>query len=1047
MITHKRFWFWLAVFVTVLAGVAGSGPTYGQGRTTATISGTVKDETGAVLPGVTVVAENSDTGYSLTTITSDAGNYTVPNLPLGNYRVRAELEGFNTVVHTGIKLTVGREAVVDFALKVGEISEQVTVTGEAPLVETRQATLADLVDDRQIRDLPLSGRSFTDLAFLQAGVMTRNRIRANYSSTGGGGAQLSIAGARVMLTSFLLDGTNIKDMLGVTPGSAAGTMLGVETVREFSVLATNYSAEFGGAGGVVNSVSKSGTNELHGTVFEFLRNDNMDARNFFDKIKPEFKRNQFGFVLGGPIIRDRTFFFGSYEGLRDRLGDTIIAQVPSAEARQGILTTGRVTVNPAIVPYLNLYPLPNTSARPGADVREFLRSETIPTNENYFMVRIDHKLSDADSMFVRYTFDKGERIGSQALPPFQLAARTRTQYVTIEENKVISPTFFNTFRFGFNRSRGGTPNLDPKLDRSLNFFQPESLYPDRFFGTVSVGGLSTLGGADTQDRAQVMNLFQYTDTIRLSRGLHDVSFGADVQRSQVNAAIGSRLHGTFSFANLRDFLRASPRDFQGLFPGTGTMRGVRQLQYGFFIQDDWRVTPRLTANVGVRWEFVTVPTEVAGRLSNIPNASDPAPTIGDPLFDVSKKNFGPRVGLAWDPWGNGKMAIRTGFGIFHQQQDYTNNFTLYFQNPPFFNRFTMQGAPFPRPFQSLADIPLAASGAVPIQFEVPTPYVMQYNVSIQRQLWADTQVTVSYVGTRGVHITRLMPGNINRFIIQPDGRKFFPVGTTRMNPNFENLDYKQSDTSSSYNSLQIRWAKRFSQGHQYQFSYTFSKSLDESSGLQGGSSGSQGVASMDPFDRSRDKGLSAWDVRHNFTANFGYALPGAGLQGIAGAVLGRWNLNSIVSLATGNPFTVRIGQRADRSRSNSWIIGEAPLLRPDLAPGGDNNPVLGGPDRYLDASQFPLQEAGFWGNLGRNTTIGPGYANVDFSVTKDFPIRESVRLQFRSEFFNIFNRANFAEPIVQIYNDATGVPASNFGRITSTVGTSRQVQFALKLTF
>jgi len=417
------------------------------------------------------------------------------------------------------------------------------------------------------------------------------------------------------------------------------------------------------------------------------------------------------------------------------------------------------------------------------------------------------------------------------------------------------------------------------------------------------------------------------------------------------------------------------------------------------------------------------------------------------VFEVSKKNFGPRFGLAWDPSGTGKTAIRTGFGVYHQQQDYVNNLTVYTQNPPFFNRFTINGAPFPYPFQSVSQIPLTAAGAVPTQTPIPTPYVMQYNLSVQRQIWADTQLTTSYVGTRGVHITRLMPGNINRFVIQPDGQKFFPVGTTRTNPNFTNMDYKQSDTSTSYNSLQVRLNKRFNRGYQYQVSYTFSKSIDESSGLQGGSAGNQGVASMDPFDRSRDKGLSAWDVRHNFNANFGYSLPGAGLPGFAHTLLGNWTVNSIISLAGGTPFTVRMNQSSDRARSNSFIVGEAPLLRPDLKPGGNSNPVLGGPDRYLDASQFQLQPAGFFGNLGRNTTIGPGYANVDLSLVKDFPIREGVRVQFRGELFNLFNRANFSIPLFEIYNDASGIPEAGFGRITSTISTSRQVQFALKFIF
>ncbi|MBI2820763.1 MAG: TonB-dependent receptor [Acidobacteria bacterium] len=1055
-----------AVYVSLFLGLAMAllwpGSSSAQ-QTTATISGVVTDESQALLPGVTVLVRNVQTGIQREVLTNEEGRYSVPSLGLGNYEVEATLEGFQTSIRQGITLTVGREALVNFALKVGQITEKVTVMGEAPLVETTQAAVRDLVDDRQIRDLPLNGRSFTDLAFLQAGVWSRTR-QGGYSSTGGGGSQLSIAGSRAMMTSFLLDGTNVKDMLGVSPGSAAGTMLGVDAVREFSVMATNYTAEFGGAGGVIHTVTKSGTNELNGTAFWFHRNDNMDAANFFDapildssrrfvgKAQPEFKRNQFGASIGGPIIRDRTFFFGTVEGLRDRLGNTSISRVPSAESRSGDLLSRRVTVHPAIKPYLDLYPLPNIGVlRASDDTGEYVSSQTIPTDENYFLIRVDHKLSDRDSFYVRYNFDDADKVTPKAVGPFALAARTRTQYVTIEESKIVSPTLFNTFRFGFNRSRGATPNLDPGLPRTLNFFQPESLYPDRFFGTLVVSGVATIGQSDTQDRAQVMNLFQWTDTMRYNRGAHSFSFGGDIQRSQVNAQIGSRLHGSFRFTSLPNFLTNSPQRFEGLFPGTGTYRGFRQVQVGLFVQDDWKATKKLTVNLGLRWEFVTIPTEVAGRVANIPNPLDPAPTIGDPIFELSKKNFAPRIGFAYDPTGQGKMAIRTSFGLFHQQQDYVNNFTLYFQNPPFFNRFVMEGAPFPTPFQSLSEIPSSAASGVPAQFHATTPYTMQYNLSVQRQVWTNTQLTVSYVGTRGVKIPRLMQGNINRFIVQPDGRKFFPVGTTRANPNFANLDYKQSDTNTHYNSLQVRLNKRFSQGHQYQVSYTFSKAIDQcASGLQGGSSGGGGVGCMDPFDKSRDKGLSGWDVRHNVTSNFGVSLPGAGLAGWAGAALGHWSLNSIITVATGSPFTVTISETANRARSRSEVIGGSTNYRPDLKPGGNSNPIVGDgrdPNRYLDPSQFVLQEAGYFGNLGRTTVTGPGYANIDLSLVRDIPMGESSRLQFRGELFNLLNRANFSGPNTVVFATNTGSPAAAFGTIRSTDGTARQIQLGLKIFF
>ena len=1087
---------YLALGLILFVGFASLPAVHGQ-RTMGTISGTITDETQAVLPGVSITANNLDTGASREAVADDEGRYRLPNLALGTYQVEAALAGFQTSIRSGIELTVGREAVVNFDLRVGEITEEVMVTGDAPLVELTRAALTDLVDEAQIRDLPLNGRSFTDLTFLQPGVVSTSRNRRTYSSTGGGGSQLSIAGARVMLTSFLLDGTNIKDQMGVTPASAAGNMLGMDAVREFSVMATNYSAEFGGAGGVVSAVTKSGTNEFHGAVFAFHRNDNLDANEFFalklidentgaflGKQKPEFKRNQFGFFIGGPIIQDKTFFFGNFEALRDRLGGTSTSNVPSLDARQGILSSGTVTVDPAVVPYLAIWPDPTPSLIvPGDDIQDFVETTSTPTDEDYFMVKVDHTISDSDSMFVRYTFEDAQRTNQRFPKIFREAAITRVQYTTIEENHIFSPEFFNTFRFAYNRSKGDTPNFDSGLPRSLNFFQPEEIYPDRFFGSLSVGGgVSRIGADQTDDRFQVMNLFQFTDTMRYTRGAHALSFGADIQRSQLNARIGSRLHGRWHFSSLRNLLTNRINRFEGLFPGTGTMRGFRQTQHGYFIQDDWQVSPRLTANIGLRWEFVTVPTETADRIANIRDPADSAPTLG-PQFELSKLNLAPRIGFAYDPFGDGSTAIRTGFGIFHQQQDYTNNFTLYFQGPPFFNRFTMRtadGATFPFPFMDLSDIPSSAAGAVSTKFsDMTTPYVMQYNFSIQRQLWGDTQMTVSYVGTAGRHITRIQPGNPNQSIVcpcpddafsdffdestLPAGTRYFITPTARMNPNFTNIDQKQSDTNTTYNSLQVRLNKRFSEGFGYQLSYTWGKTLDAAGGLQGGTSGNGNAGSMDPFDWKRDMGPSGWHIAHNFSANFSYNLPGANFSGVAGKVLGDWGISSIISLATGNPTTVTTSRGSERARSNSIMIGDTPIFRPNQIAGGDNNPVFSegvvcASDRcnYLDSSQFEIQPAGTFGDVGKGTLIGPGLATMDFKLVKRIATSETTSLEFRSEFFNIFNRINFGTPRREVFSGSNCggsrsgdacVPRSDFGRITNTNARQRQIQFSLKLSF
>ena len=439
------------------------------------ISGTVSDETGALIPGVEVTTTNLDTGGTRTVLTGDEGRYTAPDLALGNYEVEAALAGFQTAVRSGILLTLGREIVVDLTLAVGEITERVTVTGEAPLVETTQSTLGDLVDDRTIRELPLNGRSFTELALLQAGAMARNgQMNTGFNPISGGGTRTSIGGARPKQNAYVFDGQDAKDAFGNTPGSAAGTVLGVETVREFSVLSNTYSAEFGGAGGVINAVTKSGTNALHGSVFWFHRNDNLDATNFFvnkrGQVNPEFKRHQFGFTVGGPIIRDKTFIFGSYEGLREGLGLSVSRNVPSLDARNGNL----VPIDPAVQPYLDLFAVPN-GVDFGDGTAQHNFTTTNPVRENYFLVKIDHTFSQSDSIDARYFIDDavGELYysggtGKGTDVQFQRHPDTRRQLFNTTWRRIVSPSLVNAFSASFNRSFGGLPNIvagtvDPTL--------------------------------------------------------------------------------------------------------------------------------------------------------------------------------------------------------------------------------------------------------------------------------------------------------------------------------------------------------------------------------------------------------------------------------------------------------------------------------------------------------------------------------------------------------------------------------------------------------
>ncbi|MBI4456647.1 MAG: TonB-dependent receptor [Acidobacteria bacterium] len=1016
-------------------------------QTTATITGTVKDDTGAVLPGVSVVLKHVDTGRTRTVVTDDAGRYSAPNLELGNYELQAELTGFQTAVRSGIKLSVGQEAVLDFVMKVGQISERVVVSGEAPLVQTTSSTLTGLVDDKKIRDLPLNGRDFSQLATLQAGVYAPPSMGQSISSIFGAGPRISISGARPNQNNFLLDGSDVQDATGRTPAGVSGTTLGVETVREFTVLTSIYSAEYGKvAGGVINAVTKSGTNELHGTVFEFLRNDNLDARNFFDRTKPEFKRNQFGFTAGGPIRKDRTFFFGSYEGLRDRLGLTSRETVLTPEARQGIFPGGRVVpVNPRVKPYLDLYPLPTPGGRNFGDGRaEFIRGVNQPTEEDYFLVKVDHNLSSSDSIFVRYSFDDSAITVQRPFPGFQDEGKTRRQFTTIEEKKVISASLLNEFRFSFNRNIYGvgtrqTITLDPSL----------SFVPGTLMGQLDVGGLSTYGYNGRQDRFLTQNLFEYIDNVSYTRGRHSFRFGGQLKRIQFNAVSAFMQNGRWAFTSVDSFLRGQTFQLDIMVPGSDTNRGFRQVYFGTYIQDDVKLTPTFTLNLGLRYEFSTEPTEVNGKVANLVHPlTDKEVSVVETLYEnPCLKCLSPRVGFAWDVFGDAKTALRGGFGIFYNVLLPTDWIFSATNLPPFFKRPLLFSPPgFPSVPEALASVAIPPFGLDFIDSKPAQPYLLKYNLNIQRQILPDLVVTVGYSGSRTVHSGRQQNLNINQFQILPDGRKFFPVGALRFNPIFSAYAFKVFDSTTTYNALQLSVNKRFSHGLEFQLSYTFSKSMDETSGHSGsGESTGTTIGSMDPHDRSRDYALSGFHVKNAATFNFSYTLP-IKVSGALDRLVGGWQVNGILTLADGSP--INMINSVDRSRAGNSTVTQGLHDRPDLKSGGNNNPFKDrDPNNYWDGAQFQLQEPGFFGNLGRNTGIIPGIATFDFSLIKNISIDERRTIQFRSEFFNIFNRANFGLPSNTVFQDTSGIPSSTFGRITTTNTTARQVQLALKFLF
>ncbi|MBI3940710.1 MAG: TonB-dependent receptor [Acidobacteria bacterium] len=1016
--------------------------------TTAAVSGNARDASGAVVPGATVTVKNTDTGMLRTLITDDEGRYLATQLPLGHYEVAIELVGFQREVRSGIQLSVGREAIVDFALKVGEVTETVTISSEAALVETTTSSLSGLVDDRQIRALPLNGRSLESLAALEPGVtLARGQAGQN---------QFNIGGARANQSKYLLDGSDIVSVGGVTPGSVAGVLLGVEAIREFKVLVNNFSAEFsGGSGGVVSAVTRSGTNEFHGSAFEFVRNSALDARNFFDArgAPPPFKRHQFGFSLGGPIRKDQTFFFVNYEGLRDRLTNTAISNVPTAQARQGILPRSQVTVNSASASYLKLVPLPNGRDL-GDGTGEFIGEQKIPADDNYFMLRIDQNFSAKDSLYARYSFDDATK--NQTFVPLVLGRldESRRQYFTLEETRIFSPRVLNSLRLGYNRSAaGGACYHLIDIPSSLN------LVPGKRFGTGGGFNMTTFGfigltACAIPAQLDRYNVYELAESVTWNTGRHSFKTGALVKNIRDNNTNSATESGEYTFNTLESFLTGRPTLFRVPFPDADASRSWRQTLYGFYVQDDFKLKVNLTLNLGLRYEFVTGPLEAHGRSARLLKRLDAATTVlGLRAFvETSKTDFAPRVGFAWDPSGKGKMSFRGGFGLFFEPvmpYMYAGAAAAGVRQPPFFRRANLPNPPFPNAYAVIANSP--ADTALNNLSPTATPYAMQFNLNLQRELAQGLVLSLGYLGSRGVHLLRGADQNSAVPVVQADGRKFFPAGSPRRNPFIGEHINSTTDAHSWHHGMVVSARKRLSGGNQFQLSYTLAKTTDNSSQKSGPDNLNSSRNTMDPDDLNRDHSVSAISVAQNLVLNYTYGLPlGRGrrfaknLPTFAGKLVSGWQVNGITTIASGIPINMELGFNAARDATVRAIGFHQ---RPDLAPGRSNNPVLGGPDKYMDAGSFRVPAPGYYGNLGRNTVIGPSFVNFDFGLFKGTSIHEGKELEFRAEIFNLANHANFNIPAHVIFNDFSGVPVGSFGRITSTINTSRQIQFGLKFSF
>ena len=1025
----------IAVFFPLFLLVAGlllSSPVLAQ--STATIQGTVTDEKGAVIPNASVTVRNKATSFERTTQTDSNGNYQLAALPVGNYSVEVKVQNFKTQVADQVTLEVAKIVVQNFQLDVGAISEQVLVSSDVPVIETATTSVGTVINRRTVQEIPLNGRHFVDLGLLIPGSVTPPQNGFLTAPLRGQGSfAFNTAGNREDTVNFMINGVNLNDMVQ----NQITFQPSINTVQEFKVDNSTFSAEYGrNSGAIVNIATSSGTNQYHGELFEFLRNNVLDARNFFDARKPPFRRNQFGFNLGGPVQiphfgeggpvlgyngKNRTFFFFSYEGLRQRQGLTLTSNVLTDAQR------AQAGLNSTVVKLLPLIPRATSVDTSGpVPIGKFTGSGTAPVNIDQWTIDVSHSFGNNDRLHGYYAHQhdlRGEpNLQGNTMPGFGDTRQSTRQIFTLNETHIFGPNVTNEARLGFNRINiTFTPNfqVNPQ-DFNIN----EGVSLPIGLPQISITGFTfNLGGPAGFPQGRADTTLVLSDTLNYLHGNHSFKFGVEGRRFYNNNFTLDT--GTFTFPNVNAFLSGTATGFNVTIGDRSS--AIIQNALGFYAQDNYKVRPNVTLELGLRWDWNKTPTERFDRFVVFDPDTASLIQVGSGLDDVyhqNNKNFQPRVGIAWDPFKDGKTSVRAAYAVL-TDQPVTNVVTPLSANPPLaLPRTITTTLPNLITFQN-ADVVARAAGLAPntVDQGFDNPYVQSWNVNVQREVGHDLAVTIGYFGNKGTHL------RISRNINQPingGARPFLTVSSASPiapNSTLNNIIQIESTANSSYNALWATATKRLSRGFQFNASYTFSKSIDYNS------LNSQGVIVQDSYNLRDSRGLSDYDARHRFVISGLYELPFKGNRLAEG-----WQLSTIVQSQSGNPVNIVI--------NNTAFTGTNNTVRPDVT---GPIAILGTPNRWFDTSVF-IVPVGRFGSLGRNVVIGPGFNNTDFSVIKRTKLTESQLLEFRWEVFDIFNHANFGQP-------GRVVGTGSFGQITSTrfatgdSGSSRQMQFALKYKF
>jgi len=1041
-----------------------------------TISGTVTDSTGAVVANATVLVHNDETGNERHLQSGADGRYAAPSIPVGSYTVTVDAVGFNEQRRTGISLSVGQSQSVNLQLSLSGVAQVVTVNAEQSVINLSTQQTAGLVDTRQVKELPLNGRSYDQLITLNPATVNYTAQRSGTIGTSNSsvGNMFAASGRRPQDNLFLLNGVEYTgaSLINVTPGGTSGQLLGVEAVREFNVITDTYSASYGKRQGAqVSIVTAGGTNSVHGSAYEFLRNSFFDARNYFDPARiPNFQRNNFGGSLGGPIKKDKLFLFGNYEGYRQNLGISDVTIVPDDNARLGIVpgVSSPIVISPTVAGLLNLWPVQTpgtellTSSGGQTGYAKAFSSPEQHIREDFGTLRFDANINDRDSLFAVYTIDDSIAHTPTQDPYSLVAENLREQVASVQEQHLFSPRLLNTARIGLSRASfyflGSIPSNIQAVTPTFLTGSPT--------GAVVISGSTASNGASTITTAGVnvgsnngttRNLFTFDDHIYYSRGRQQIEAGGWLQLLESNDNLAQDQDGQASFASLTTFLQGTIKTFT--YVPVTTELGWRSTFVDGYVEDTIKLLPNLEVRAGIRtestdgWNASHGRAPVYGFTNGVINST---PTTGSAALTNDRAKFllEPRLGLSYDPFNTGKTVLRASFGLHHALLD-TLDYRL------------DQSAPFNTIYSTSGTVTNPTSGTTTIspstvQPDIQTPTVLAWTLRVEQQIAPNTSLTIGYVGSHGYH--QILSEDLNEpaSVVEPGGTVYYPT-TTKPNPNLANTTSWVSQGSSSYNALEIDLKRSLANGFTLRANYTYARNLDDGSAWNTSVSANTPAFVEYPNNPALDWGPAATDIRNLAAINASYDLPFgknhlffASVKPLTNAAISGWTLSAIATLESGFPFSPQLGYNPTGSGDSRNPV------RPNV------NPSFTGPlytkgstaqraAQYFNPNAFSAPAYGTVGNVSRDSLTGPGYSDLDLSLAKTTQLNERVRLQFRAEFFNILNHTNLGTPLETVLsagptqgtvaNQTTAaVYSPTAGNITSAA-TTRQIQLGLKVLF